>query len=124
MKEDGRGRVGRRRSVAIASLGAAVALLLAGPGARAAEDDAKAILKSMSDYVSSQKTISLTFDSDIEIITPQLEEIQFTNSGDMLLSRPDKLRAHRVGGYAEVELFYDGKTVSIFGRESRRLHEV
>jgi hypothetical protein len=56
----------------------------------------------MSDYVSSQKTIEFTFDSDIEVITPQLEKIQFTNSAEALLSRPDKLRAHRVGGYADV----------------------
>ena len=78
--------------------------------------DAKSILKAMSDYVSSQKTIELTFDSDIEVITPQLEKIQFTNSGEALLSRPDKLRAHRVGGYADVALFFDGKTVSVLGK--------
>ncbi len=70
----------------------------------------------MSDYVASLKTIELTFDSDIEIITPELEKIQFTNSGETLLSRPDKLRAHRVGGYADVMLFFDGKTASIFGK--------
>jgi hypothetical protein len=69
------------------------------------EGDARSILKAMSDYVGSQKTIELTFDSDIEVITPQLEKIQFTNSGEALLSRPDKLRAHRVGGYADVALF-------------------
>jgi hypothetical protein len=82
----------------------------------AQEDDAKAILKAMSDYVGSQETIELTFDSAIEIITPQLEKIQFTNSGGALLRRPDKLCAHRVGGYADVEMFYDGKTTSVYGR--------
>jgi hypothetical protein len=78
--------------------------------------DAKFILKAMSDYVSSQKTIEIVFDSDIEVITPQLEKIQFANSGEMLLSRPNKVRAHRVGGYADVSLHFDGKTVSVFGR--------
>ena len=82
----------------------------------AQEKDAKAVLKAMSDYVSGQKTIELTFDSDIEIITPELEKIQFTNSGEALLSRPDKLRAHRISGHADVKLFFDGKTVSIFGK--------
>jgi hypothetical protein len=70
----------------------------------------------MSDYVAGQKSIQLAFDSDIEIITPQLEKIQFTNSGEALVRRPDKLRAHRVGGYADVALFFDGKTVSIYGK--------
>ena len=46
----------------------------------------------MSDYLGSQKTIELTFDSDIEVITPQLEKIQFASSGEVLLSRPDKMR--------------------------------
>ena len=30
--------------------------------------------------------------------------------------RPDKLRAYRVGGYADVELFFDGKSASIFSQ--------
>ena len=94
-----------------------VATLAAVPvGAQAQASDAKSILKAMADYLRGQQTIELTFDSDIEVITPQLEKIQFTNSGEVLLSRPDKLRAHRVGGYAEVELFFDGKTVSVFGK--------
>ncbi|HOW55803.1 MAG TPA: DUF2092 domain-containing protein [Syntrophorhabdaceae bacterium] len=82
--------------------------------------DAKSVLKAMSDYINSQKTIEITFDSDIEVITPQLEKIQFTNSGDILMSRPNKLRAHRVGGYADVALFFDGKTVSVYGKHINR----
>ncbi len=94
-----------------------VAALAAAPAtAEPKGSDAKSILKAMADYVSSQKTIELTFDSDIEVITPQLEKIQFTNSGEALLSRPDKLRAHRVGGYADVALYFDGKTVTIYGK--------
>jgi hypothetical protein len=96
---------------------ALLAILSSAPaGAQAQVSDAKSVLKAMSEYVGSQKTIEFTFDSDIEVITPQLEKIQFTNSGEGLLSRPDKLRAHRVGGYADVELFFDGKTVSILGK--------
>ena len=81
-----------------------------------AADDAGKILKAMSDYVMSQKTISVTFDSDIEIITPELQKLQFTSSGQVSLSRPDKLRATRTGGYADVELVFDGKTAAIFGK--------
>jgi hypothetical protein len=95
---------------------ALMAVGMATPPAMAQEGDAKAILKAMSDYVGSQQTIEITFDSAIEIITPQLEKIQFTNSGGALLRRPDKLHAHRVGGYADVEMFYDGKTTSVYGR--------
>jgi hypothetical protein len=89
----------KTNAVLSAMLAAAVVATLASAPARAQAQgsDAKSILKALSDYVSGQKTIELSFDSDIEIITPQLEKIQFTNSGEVLLSRPDKLRAHRVG---------------------------
>lgn len=91
-------------------------LLLAGPGSSATGDDAKALLKRMSDYLAAQQTIKLTFDSAIEVITPDLEKIQFTSSGEVVLARPDRLRAHRVGGYSDVALYFDGKVVSVYGK--------
>jgi hypothetical protein len=100
----------------LASLLLSAVALAAGPLANAQQDDARTILKAMSDYVSGQRTIELEFDSDIEVITPQLEKIQYTNSGEALVSRPDKLRAHRVGGYADVVLYFDGKTASVHAR--------
>ena len=69
------GRNARQLATAVLAL---TVLLFAAPCAQAADDDAKAILKAMSDYVASQTTISLTFDTDIEVITPELEKIQFT----------------------------------------------
>lgn len=79
-------------------------------------DEAAKILKSMSDYVASQKNISLTYDSDVEVITSEVEKIQFASSGKVLLSRPDKVRVSRTGGYADVEMVFDGKTVSALGK--------
>jgi hypothetical protein len=62
----------------------------------------------MTDYLSNQKTLSASFDNDIEVITPELQKIRFASSRQMKLSRPDKLRVRRTGGYAHVELVYDG----------------
>ena len=78
--------------------------------------DANKILKAMTDYVAAQKTISVTFDSDVEVITNELQKIQFASSGQMLLSRPDKVRATRTGGYADVEMVFDGKTLTVLGK--------
>jgi hypothetical protein len=83
-----------------------------------AEDAAK-ILKAMSDYVGSQKSISASFDSDIEVITPELQKIQFTSSGQVQLNRPDKMRVRRTGGYTDVELVYDGKAVTLSGNHTK-----
>lgn len=92
------------------------AICFVAPAARAQDDDALKILKGMSDYLANQKTISLSFDSDIEVITPEIQKIQFASSGQVLLSRPDKLRATRTGGYADVEFVFDGKTASVLGK--------
>ena len=108
------------RAKICATLGAAAmaVLLLAAPSAARA-DDAVMILKAMTDYLGSQKSLSASFDSDIEIITPELQKIQFASSGQMKLSRPDKLRVRRTGGYADVELVYDGKTISVHGNNAK-----
>jgi hypothetical protein len=84
------------------------------PGAHA--QDAGKIVKAMSDYVTGQKVISMTFDSDIEVVTSELQKIQFASSGQVLLSRPDKLRATRTGGYADVELVFDGNIATVLGK--------
>jgi len=82
--------------------------------------DASKVLKAMSDYLTAHKTISMTFDSDIEVITSELQKIQFTSSGRVLLNRPDKLRAARTGGYADVELVFDGNTATVLGKHVTR----
>ena len=101
------------------ALGASLVILTfaAAPSARA--DDPAKILKSMTDYLSGQKSLSASFDSDIEIITPELQKIQFSSSGQMKLSRPDKLRVRRTGGYADVEMVYDGRTMSLYGNNAK-----
>jgi hypothetical protein len=86
------------------------------PQAWAAGDDALQILKAMSTYMASQKTLSMTFDSSVEVITPDLEKIQFTSSGTLLLARPNEVHATRTGGYADVEFFFDGKTLTAYGK--------
>ena len=50
------------------------------------------------------------------MITPQSEKIQFASSGTLLLRRPNEIRATRTGGYADVEMFFDGKTLTVYGK--------
>jgi hypothetical protein len=94
------------------------------PRAAAQSDDADKILKAMSDYVASQKTLSITFDSDIEVITTNLQKIQFTSSGQVLLSRPDKLRATRTGGYSDIEIVFDGKTLTMNNKDLKEFTQL
>lgn len=86
--------------------------------AQAQDDGARKTLKAMSDYVSSQKAVSATYDADIEVITPDLQKIQFAGSGQVQLSRPNKLRVTRTGGYRDVEMVFDGKTITINNKDN------
>jgi hypothetical protein len=104
-----------RYSAATAAI--AVLSVVATQSARA--DDPAKVLKAMSDYLAGQKSLSAKFDSDVEVVTPELQKIQFSSSGEMKMNRPDKLRIRRTGGYADVELFYDGKTVSLYGNNAK-----
>jgi hypothetical protein len=98
------------------AISGALMVLAAIPRARAAGDDASQILKSMSDYLAAQKTISAAFDSALEVMTPQGEKIQFNSSGTLLLQRPNEIRLTRTGGYADVELLLDGKAATFYGK--------
>jgi hypothetical protein len=78
----------------------------------------------MSDYVAGQKTVSIAFDSDVEVVTSDMQKIQFASSGKALLSRPDKIRVTRTGGYADVELVFDGKTATLFGKNLKAYAQI
>src|SRR5215217_6401919 len=92
--------------------------------ASAEEGDAQSILRAMADYVSRQENLSLKYDADVEVVTPAVEKIQFSASGDVTMSRPNKFRISRTGGYADVELVSDGSTVTIHDRGGNRFAQV
>src|ERR1700743_3753014 len=112
-------KISLRNLVRITATASSVAILSAAASHGARADDSIALLKAMADYTAAQKSISATFDSDIEVVTSELQKIQFTSSGQLKLARPDKLRVRRTGGYADVDLVYDGKTVSLYGNNAK-----
>ncbi|TDJ06109.1 MAG: DUF2092 domain-containing protein [Deltaproteobacteria bacterium] len=87
-------------------------------GARADEADAKKLLKSMSDYMASQKAISFDFDAILEVTTKDNQKLALASSGTVTIDRPDKIRATRAGGHADVEMLFDGKTLTLFGNNA------
>jgi hypothetical protein len=87
--------------------------------AHAQVNGADKILKAMADYVASQKTVSITYDSDVEVITSNLQKIQFTSSGQVQMSRPARLRANRTGGYKDIEIVFDGKMLTVNDKDAK-----
>jgi hypothetical protein len=87
-------------------------------------DDATDIMKRMSAYLASQKSFSFDFNSSIEVVTREAQKIQFDSSGDASVARPNMFRAHRVGGYTDIELVDDGKTVTLLGKHINKYAQV
>lgn len=99
------------------ALSVATAFALSLPAsALAAEDEAKAILKAMSDYMGAQQTFTLDYDTSLEVVTADRQKIQLASSGDIAVSRPDKIRVNRTGGFADVQFNFDGKTLTVLGK--------
>jgi hypothetical protein len=119
--------LGRGAPLARAMSRLALVVAIAGAPASAAwaeEGEAQTILKAMADYVSRQDNLSLKYDTDIEVVTPAVEKIQFSASGDVTMSRPNKFRVSRTGGYADVELISDGANVTVYDRGGNRFAQV
>lgn len=105
--------VARWLSAAALSL---IILLGTSTGAMADEADAKRLLKAMSDYMAAQESISFGFDATLEVVTSNDQKLALASSGTLTLKRPDKIHVMRAGGFADVEMFFDGKTLTLLGK--------
>ena len=85
-------------------------------GETAVEAGAKAMLKAMTEYVAAQKAISFDYDVNLEVVTKDDQKLTLAASGNVELARPDKIRASRSGGFADIETVFDGKTLTILGK--------
>jgi len=101
------------QSLAVAG---SLAALIAGTTAQADEADAKRILQNMSDYLTETATLAFNFDATLDVVTTEDQKISLTNSGSVLMSRPDRIRATRSGGFSDVEMVFDGQTFTITGK--------
>jgi len=88
----------------------------AGGGNDVSSQNAKGLLKAMSDYLAAQQSISMSFDSVFEVVSDQKQKFQIATSGTVDMTRPDKIHTTRKTGFSDTEMMFDGKTVSILGK--------
>ena len=98
------------------AIGLTSLLVLGSSTAGADEADAKRLLKAMTDYVSTQKAISFDYDSTLDVVTPENQVIGLASSGAVTLNRPDKIHASRSGGFADIEMNFNGESLTILGK--------
>src|SRR3954451_23715130 len=89
------------------------------PAANADEAYAKQQMKAMSDYMAQQTRLSFGYDANLEIVTPDHQKIMLANSGTVSFNRPDKIRTLRDGGFSNVEMVFDGKTLTVLHKNAK-----
>lgn len=82
----------------------------------AVEPDADTMLRVMTTSLAALKAFSFDYDVDNEIVDKAGQKLQFSASGAATISRPGKLFITRKGPYADAEITFDGKTVSLYGK--------
>jgi len=80
------------------------------------EENAKRLVKAMSDYMAAQKAISFDYDTVLEVVTKENQKLGLASSGSLRLNRPDKIHATRTGGFANVEYAFNGTTLTMLGK--------
>ncbi|MFC1720338.1 DUF2092 domain-containing protein [Pseudomonadota bacterium] len=99
-------------------------LVLGWTVANADETDAKRLLKAMSDYTASLKSYSFDYDAMLDVVTPEDQVIGIASSGSVSFVRPNKIHAARHGGFADVEMNFDGTTLTILGKNLNAFTQV
>jgi hypothetical protein len=105
-------------------LAAALAGMTGISAGRADQADAKRLLKAMSDYLGAQHAISFDYDVSLELVSTQQQKVALASSGTVTLDRPDKIHLTRRGGFANVEMVFDGKTLTLLGKNTNLYTQV
>jgi len=101
--------------VAVVTLGLCLG---AGPAMSADGIDPAAdkILKSMSTYLGGLPAFTVSADVDNEIIDLSGQKLQFSSSVAIAAKRPGKLYVSRQGAFADMEIIFNGKTLTLNGK--------
>jgi hypothetical protein len=100
--------------VVLAVLSLSVQLKLGHAQPTGIEPQAEKLLRRMSDYLASRQQFTLQAESSLEAVLTSGQKLQYDSPATLMVSRPNKLRAHRKGDIANQEFFYDGKTLTLY----------
>jgi hypothetical protein len=78
------------------------------------DPQADQILKKMCDYLSSLNQFSAHTTNTLEDVLDSGNRVDYEVAAEVLINRPDKLRADRKGDLTDQMFFYDGKTLSLY----------
>lgn len=104
-----------RKSVSFAMVAIVFSICSVASWAKAPAIDPAAVetLKSMTSYMSTLQKFSVHTDNTLESLLDNEQRIDFDISAGMVIRRPNKIRAERVGEETEQSFFYDGESLTM-----------
>jgi hypothetical protein len=83
----------------------------------AIDPEADKVLRSMSSFLGSLSSFSMKANIENELVTDEGEKLQFSSSAKVSMERPGNLHMKRKGMFADMEMIYDGKTLTLHGKK-------
>jgi hypothetical protein len=78
------------------------------------DPQAERLLRRMTDYMASLRQLSVDSHNTLEAVTASGEKIQFDAYANLVLQRPNMLRAERQGDLISQVFYYDGRTLTLY----------
>jgi hypothetical protein len=85
----------------------------------AVDPKADTLLRKMSTTLAATQSFQVDTDHILEQVTAAGEKHQFVAQSRVVVQRPNKLRSDRVGAFADGTLYYDGDSLTIYGKRAR-----
>jgi hypothetical protein len=81
------------------------------------EPEADRALRQMSEYLKSLQEFTLRTENTIDELALAGSKLQFGQTVDVFVKRPDRVRANAEGDLANQQFYFDGKSVTLFNRD-------
>lgn len=82
------------------------------------DPEADRVLRDMSRTLAGLQSFSFSADHTLEAVTKSGQKLQFIASSDVAVKRPDRMRSDRKGQLIDGSLYYDGKSITVYGRKA------
>ena len=86
----------------------------------AVDPEAARLLKRMTDYIGALKQFGAETEQVFEVVLVSGQKLQFSSASRIVVQRPNKLRAERVGDIISQSFYYDGRVLTL-SNPNRRL---
>lgn len=107
------------RNMTCLAAAASLAILAAALPAHAQDPldpEATVTVKAMSDYLAGLNGFSVSTDIATDVMLKTGEKYRLASSGTVEMRRPGEVHVTRKGELADAEVFFDGKTFTVYGR--------